>query len=240
MTPAEAELYAQVHDGVPGDVAFYRAVTRDASRVLELGCGWGRVAAQLGCPEVIGLESDPGMRALAASRHPELRVVEGDMRSFSLGQFDRVIVPFTGIYCLLTEADVAACLRCVRASLAPGGRLVFDAYAADGFHAEARPEDYPDDELEEVARIEEGGEPLIVYERSRWDRGSQRMDATYVYVTASGEPRAEVTIGHRYLLSEQLETLLADAGMKLVSLNGSFDGAPYDGSGSLVVVAACA
>lgn len=238
MTPTEAELYAHVHDGTPGDATFYRAATRGASRVLELGCGWGRIASQLAGPEVLGLESDPGMRALAARRNPALRVVPGDMRSFALGTFDRVIVPFTGIYCLLTETDLASCLRCVRESLTPTGRFVFDAYAADAFHAEARPEDYPAGRVELVACIEQGAEPLDVFEYSRWDRDAQRMDATYVYVAENGETRAELTIGHRYLLRGQLEGLFADARLRLVSVDGSFDGAPYDGTEWLVVVGA--
>lgn len=240
MTPSEAELYALIHDGAPGDVAFYRAQTRGASRVLELGCGWGRVASQLECSEVIGLEHDSGMRALGAARHADLSILDGDMRAFALGSFDRIIVPFTGIYCLPTEEDVSRCLGCVRASLAPEGRFIFDAYAADTFHDEARPEDYPEDHLDEVARIDHGGEPLIVYERSRWDRDAQRMDATYVYQTEDAESRAEITVGHRYLLRAQLDPLLGNAGLRITSLWGSFDGDEYDGSGSLIVVAACA
>ncbi|MCB9596873.1 MAG: class I SAM-dependent methyltransferase [Sandaracinaceae bacterium] len=238
MTPEEAHLYALVHDGAPGDVEFYRTVTADAGRVLELGCGWGRVASQLACGEVVGLESDPGMRAVGASRG--FTPVEGDMRSFDLGTFDFVIIPFTGIYCLLSEDDLLACLRSVRAALAPEGRLVFDAYAADRFHEDSLPEDYPDDLLELVAEIEHAGEPLLVYERSTWDKDAQRVDAHYVYEREhGGEVIAEIEIGHRYLLSETLEPLLARAGLSLLAMRGSFDGEPFDTetSGSLVVVA---
>ena len=239
MTPKEAKLYALVHDGAPGDVAFYRSRTRGAHRVLELGCGWGRVASQLECAEVVGLESDPGMRALG--RVEGFEALAGDMREFELGRFEHVIIPFTGIYCLETEEDLLACLRSARRALAPGGTLIFDAYAADRFHAEARPEDYPDDQLEEVARFDHEGVALTVYERSRWDRESQRMDATYVYEGPDGSRVAEIEIKHRYLTSVEIPELLSRAGLLLVHMAGSFEGEPFDTyeSGSIIVTAAC-
>lgn len=238
MTREEALLYSLVHDGAPGDVDFYVRVTKGAGRVLELGCGWGRVASRLEVGEAVGLESDGGMRALGASRG--FTAVDGDMRRFDLGRFDFVIVPFTGIYCLLSEDDLLACLRSVREALAPEGRLVFDAYAADRFHEESAPEDYPDDLLELVAEIEHGGEPLLVYERSTWDRDAQRVDAFYVYERErDGLVIAELEIGHRYVLSDTVRPLLERAGLRLVSMAGSFEGEPFDRetSGSLVVTA---
>lgn len=236
MTLEEALLYSLVHDGAPGDVAFYQRLAAGAGRVLELGCGWGRVASSLSAREVVGLESDPGMRALAEARG--FVATPGDMRDFALGAFDLVIVPFTGIYCLLTEDDLLAAFRSIRSALAPGGRLVFDAYAADRFHEESLPEDYPDDVLELVAEIEHRGEPLLVYERSTWDRERQRVDAFYLYERErDGLVIAELAIGHRYVLSETIGPLLARAGLRLESIAGSFEGEPFDRatSGSMVV-----
>jgi len=240
MIEEEARLYAKVHDGAPGDLAFYADRCRGADSVLELGCGWGRVASSLDVPRVVGVESDPGMLALARARGFE--PVDADMRDFSLGRFDRVIIPFTGIYCLLSEDDVLACLRCVRDALEPDGRLIFDAYAADAFHASARPDDYPEDKLEEVTRFAHEGAEVVCYERSTWDRGTHRMDAIYVFVGPDDARVAELTIGHRYLLSDEIEPLLERAGLRLVALSGSFSGEPFDphASGSLVVEAACA
>jgi len=180
------------------------------------------------------------MIALANDRGFE--PVDADMRDFSLGTFDRVIIPFTGIYCLLSEDDVLACLRCAREALAPGGRLIFDAYAADAFHASARPDDYPEDTLEEVTRFTHEGVDIICYERSTWERETHRMDATYLFLDPDEGEIAAFTIGHRYLLSDEVAPLLERAGLRLISLSGSFDGEEFDphASGSLVVEAACA
>lgn len=239
MTREEAELYALVHDGAPGDVAFYEEVTRGAGRVLELGCGWGRVARELEADEVIGLEDDEGMLALAEARPApaHVRFIRGDMREFDLGTFDRIIVPFTGIYCLLGEEDLLSCLKSVARALEPDGRFIFDAYRADAFHAEAVPEDYSDDELELVAEIEHAGEALAVHERSTWNRDAQRMDATYVYLHEETlEERATLTIGHRYILSPQLEPLLERAGLRLDASYGGFDRSPAEASSGLMLV----
>ncbi|HJL16428.1 MAG TPA: class I SAM-dependent methyltransferase [Sandaracinaceae bacterium LLY-WYZ-13_1] len=250
----DARLYALVHDGAPGDVAFYRRLVAGARpaarrRVLELGSGWGRVARALAEDghDVVGLERDAGMLAEAERQRADapapvrrrLRYVEADMAGFSLDQvFDRIVVPFTGIYCLPSDAALRRCLASVRAHLAPGGLFAFDAYDADPFHAEARPEDYPDDRLDPVAEVEHEGETLTVLERSTWDRDAQRLEATYVYRRADGSVLHEASIGHRYLLSAQVRPALEAAGLALASMHGDFDGTPYaPGAGSLVVTA---
>lgn len=252
LTAEEAALYCAVHDGAPGDVAFYLRACEGAASVLELGAGDARVAVELARAghEVTALERDPGMRARAETRRAaeptevreRLTIVDADMRDFHFdARFDRVVIPFTGIYCLLSEADLDACLARVRAHLAPGGRLVFDAYAADAFHRESRPEDYPEDRHEHVATLDIDGEMIAALERSRWDRPTQRMDATYVYLDEEGAIRAEIGIGHRYLLSTQVEPALARAGLTLDVMHGDFEGAPFGPeSGSMIVFASAA
>lgn len=246
MTGSErVALYDAVHTGTEGDVEFYLRLAEGASSVLELGCGSGRVLVALASAgyDATGIEKDSDKLEAARTRALEagvsVELVRTDMARFDLGRrFDRIFIPYTGIYCLLTPARVASALRCVAAHLAPEGLFAFDAYAADDFHTYMRPEDHPDDQLEPVTTIEHAGERLEVLEKSRWNRKQQRVDATYLYVTEDGQIRHEQTIGHRYLLRRQLDPLLARAGLKLVAVQGDFEGAPYDPSdGSLVVIA---
>jgi SAM-dependent methyltransferase len=247
MTDARdnAALYDAVHAGTPGDVEHYLRLAEGASSVLELGCGSGRVLVALAAAglDASGIEIDRGMleaaRDRAAREGVRVTLIEADMASFELERrFDRIIVPFTGLCCLLTPERLEACLRSARAHLAPGGLFAFDVYVADDFHDQTRPEDYPDDLLEPVAEIIHDGEALRVLEKSRWDRDRQRVDATYVYVGPDGNVRHVHTIGHRYLRRHEVEPLLARAGLSIVSLHGDFSGGPYDPSGgSLVVVA---
>lgn len=224
-----AELYRSVHRGNPGDVDYYRRVCSGADTVLELGCGAGRIAHAVAADgvDVVGLEMDPALRALGADGPASL--LAGDMRSFSLGRtFDRILIPYNGLYCLTTDADQLRCLEQVRAHLVPTGLLVFDGYNADPFHEEGADGGNDEDELGMVARARAEGRQWRVYEQSRWEPRAQRITARYVHVPEDGGSPVEATIVQRYLLSWQVGPLLARAGLSLVALQGGFDQSAHD------------
>jgi SAM-dependent methyltransferase len=126
MRPApfySTDLNTQTYDlgvgrGGPGtdvDVPFYRDLAAASGpRVLELGCGTGRVTialAQAGL-EATGLDRSPGMLREAASKlarldhatAARLSFVQGDMTDFALrATFDSVQVPARGFAFLLTQ-----------------------------------------------------------------------------------------------------------------------------------------
>lgn len=133
----DARAALDVHlfeDHVPFYVA--RAV-ESGGPVLELGCGTGRVSlamAEAGLP-VTGMEPAAPMLAIARAKRASaapavqnrLEFVAGNMTDFDLGRiFPLIIVPFQVFQELLTVCDQRAALRCIRAHLPPGGRLVFD------------------------------------------------------------------------------------------------------------------
>lgn len=225
-----AELYALVHRGTPGDVDYYRAACAGAGSVLELGCGYGRVLAALeGVETRVGLDLHDGLLAMARAAAPAADVRAGDMRAFDLGRtFDRVLIPHSGLYCLLSDADVRACLACAARHLAPGGRLVADAYVGDGFHATERPEDFGTDELVPLMTVSDGAREWDVAERSTWDRDAQTLEVTYVHTPLDGGAPVEGAIPQRYLLRDQLERLFGQAGLRVETLASGFEGEPYD------------
>ncbi|NVB42899.1 class I SAM-dependent methyltransferase [Pseudenhygromyxa sp. WMMC2535] len=250
-----AHLYVALHSGNPGDVDFYRQRCAGAASVLELGCGDARVLAALAEPdrELVGVDLDDGLLALARARLQALppaqaeraELVRADMGAeLELGRrFDRVIIPFGGLYCLLEPAAVDVLLANVARHLGPQGRLILDVWAADGFHAEAEPEDLDPGWLEHVGAVEvdEGEEESVRYEileRSSWDKAQQRLDVTYLHVPVGGEEAIEGELPQRYLLSEQLGEALSRAGLELESLLGDFEGAAYDEASKLMIVVA--
>ena len=111
------------------DVAFYLdALPAAPRRVLELGCGTGRVGLRLaaaGCT-VVGLDVDREM--LMAARGRGLRsVVCADMRRFRLqATFGVVAIPYNSLQLLDDDGDRVACLRSAFGHLAPRGRLAFE------------------------------------------------------------------------------------------------------------------
>jgi SAM-dependent methyltransferase len=96
--------------------------------VLELGCGTGRVALDLGARgyDVIALDQDPDLIASLAVRAASLPVepLVSDAREFELPQpVALVLAPMQFLQLLPGAADRAACLQRVAAALEPGGIL---------------------------------------------------------------------------------------------------------------------
>src|SRR4051795_3402357 len=136
-----ADRYAESSaGGSSGDVPFYVGLARQADGPLvELAVGTGRVAipvAQATRKVVVGIDSSRGMlaqaRLRAAEQGVELDLREGDMRELELEN------PAALIYCpgrsllhLSTWADRRRCFERVAASLLPGGRFAWNAFAFD-------------------------------------------------------------------------------------------------------------
>ncbi len=109
-----------------------RLALRGDETIIDLGCGDGRLTAELAdrVPggAVIGVDADPDMIAFARAHHARAHVgfVQADARSFSLaGALARQADLVVSTAALHWVADQEAVLRRCRAHLAPGGRLVF-------------------------------------------------------------------------------------------------------------------
>lgn len=104
-------------------------------RVLDAGCGTGRVARELARRglAVVGVDRDPSMLAEARRLSPELVWREADMADVDLGErFDVVVM--AGNVPLFTPAErrhglVTGCAR----HLAPGGLLVAGFQSDQGY-----------------------------------------------------------------------------------------------------------
>lgn len=95
--------------------------------LLDVGCGTGRDAghlARLGYAAT-GLDSSARMVEYAATHHPGVEFVLGDMRSFDLGRrFDVITCLDSAMLYCHTNQDLTAFLRRCRAHLVPGGLLI--------------------------------------------------------------------------------------------------------------------
>lgn len=214
--------------------------------MLELGCGYGRLLTALAEPRrtLCGLELDAAflrlcrenVAALPERRRRGVTLVRGDMRTFELEQrFDRVILPYNALYCLLTAADVSRCLRAVRRALAPGGCFTFDVWNADGLDVSQLRDSQEDEPL---IRIDHAGRTWSVFERCTAVRARDRLDVTYTYVpSGAGRARSQV-LQQRYYRSDQLFGFLERAGLEVVSKRGSFGGARFGARSTRLVVTA--
>jgi SAM-dependent methyltransferase len=137
---AFAERYDEWSAEVTEDVPFYVGLARAADGpVVELAIGSGRVAipvAEAIRRPVIGIDTSPAMldqaRTRAAEAGVELHLHEGDMRELTLEEPAGLIYcPFRALLHLRTWSDRRQTFERVAASLHPGGRFAWNAFAFD-------------------------------------------------------------------------------------------------------------
>lgn len=241
MSEYPADLYAALHTGNDGDEDFYRAVCAGADRVLELGCGSGRLLEALAdqVRDLHGVDSSEEALRLARARLPAaVHLHHAEMTSFDVGTgFDRVLIPFNGIYCLPDIESVQRTFNRVAHALAPGGLLVFDGYAGDPIHGDDSLEEGLDEEGE-IATVDARGKRWRVFEQSDFDRTAQRFTVHYRYLSLVDGEEVRAAIHHRYLrLAETLDALQM-AGLEPLVAHGDFDQSAYDEDADHLIVTA--
>ena len=114
-----------------------RHFTKD-QRILELGCGGGRVALgllQSGYSDVVATDFSPIMVSLARAvlaDHDEawekcVEQQDATTLTYPEASCDRAIFAFNGLMCLPTKAHRLAALRSIHRVLKPGGIFLFTA-----------------------------------------------------------------------------------------------------------------
>lgn len=141
-----ASRYDEWSSGMTEDVPFYVGLAGEVDGPLvELAIGNGRVAIPLALATgrtVIGLDSSPAMlalaRAAAVDAGVELDLREGDMRDLELDEpAGMIYCPFRALLHLPTWSDRRRTFERVAASLRPGGKFAWNAFAFD-HHVAAR------------------------------------------------------------------------------------------------------
>jgi ubiquinone/menaquinone biosynthesis C-methylase UbiE len=206
------------------DVAFYVELAREADGPLvELAVGNGRVAIPVAREtgrRVVGIDTSPSMleqaRERAAEAGVELELRLGDMRELSLDEPAALIYcPFRALLHLPTWTDRRRTFERVAASLRPGGRFAWNAFAFD--HQVA-------------ARLEGQHQDEPVPHTIRYAVGDNRIDIT---LDDGGTSSLWWATRNEWL------GLLDVAGLELEALYGGFAREPFgDESREYVFVAA--
>ncbi|MBI3663797.1 MAG: class I SAM-dependent methyltransferase [Acidobacteria bacterium] len=236
--------FAEFYDHTPlylarPDIAFYVDEARAAGKVLELGCGSGRVlipTAAAGVP-IAGLDLSEAMlarcREKLAAQPPEVRervrLVRASMTSFDLGEtFPLVTTPFRAFQHLISIDDQLACLRSVHRHLAPGGRLILDMFQTNPA-AMGDPEWMREREDTPETKLPDGRSFRRTARIVAFHRAAQCNEVEFaVYVTHPGgrTERHTQTFPFRYFFPKEVEHLLARSGFRVVTVFGGFDRSP--------------
>jgi SAM-dependent methyltransferase len=98
---------------------------REVKTLLNLGCGGGKNAYNLKRHyRVTGLDLSPAMLANARRLNPDIELVQGDMRDFSLSEhFDAIVVDDAVAY-MTSRDDLSRLFRAAHRHLEPGGVML--------------------------------------------------------------------------------------------------------------------
>lgn len=129
-----ARLYDQTMKDWPGEWDFYLDMAGEINgnnrRILEVGCGTGRIAIRLAQQGyfVTGLDNSQSMLNRARQKGEgiaNVRWVMADMQSFELGElYDLAIIPGHSFQFMASPESQLECLACIKAHLKSGGKLV--------------------------------------------------------------------------------------------------------------------
>jgi len=127
-------------DDLGGEARFVDAMSPREARILDAGCGPGRVGAMLADlgHDVTGIDVDPILIAAAEEDHPGPRWLVGDLAELDLasqGISDRfdVILSVGNVMPFLAASTRREVLRRLRLHLADDGRIVIGFGAGRGY-----------------------------------------------------------------------------------------------------------
>ncbi|MEQ9357506.1 class I SAM-dependent DNA methyltransferase [Coleofasciculus chthonoplastes] len=115
-------VYTDVHKKVPFVVDILGKY--QAQDVLELGCGSGLFTIPLKQQglSIEGLEISPEMIKVTQKKEPELKLHQGDMRSYHLQKsFDAILILSSTLVLLQNHEEINQCLQRSYEHLKPGG-----------------------------------------------------------------------------------------------------------------------
>jgi SAM-dependent methyltransferase len=248
-----AALYDAALTARAGELEFYGAQARRAAgRILEIGCGTGRITLPVARTGVPVVAIDPSaeviehledrLRDETESLRRRVTVVKQDVRDVELaahGPFAAIFIPYRGINRFTSPVELRDLLEALRANLQQGGVLAFDTFFP-------RPERLaPGGQTVTVlgyrGESPDGEGTFLVYDTTDVDLVAQRLSIVRRFDRLDAEGRV---VEQRYLLLErrfyfpdELRYLLELAGFE-ASVFGGFFGETLASPDQEVVVVA--
>jgi SAM-dependent methyltransferase len=252
------EEYDLEHIGDEEDIGYYVSLLRTLRprRILELGCGTGRItlplateAARNNC-EVIGLDNQPQMleqaeqnRArMSSEARDRLRFVAGDMRTFCAEpKVDLIVIPCSSMsHVLELEDQIAVFKRCYE-NLTPGGRFMVEvtmpnmAAYSDSFSVPPR----TPLEIDLDRTDESDGTRLIRRKTTRYLSDRQLAEIRFLYEKYQHGRAVESYIddfASHVFFPRELELLFIHAGFEIERTLGDYRGKPLAANSSLIIM----
>jgi ubiquinone/menaquinone biosynthesis C-methylase UbiE len=205
-------------------------------RVLDMGCGTGVLACALAERGHAVTGTDPALGMLSVARNrpgaDAVAWIESDAAGLSVAdRFDLVIMTGHVFQVFLTDEDIAAALRTLRAHLSPAGRIAFETRnpAAEEWReweADASRERLHVDgigELEVCWDVTDLAPPYVTFDtRYRFPDGEEAVSPSTL----------------RFMGQDELAAHLAAAGLEAQDWYGDWDRSPVTVDSSEIIVIA--
>ena len=206
-----------------------------AARVLDLGCGTGRLTLALAAAghRVTGV--DPARASLDAARGKpgaeQVTWFEGTARSSPTAAFDVAAMTAHVAQFVVAEEEWRATLQDLCRSLVPGGRLIFDSRDPRAREWERwNPRD-----SRRTVELADGSTVETWEDVTSVDTGTVTFDHHYVF---SDGDRLVSTATMRFRDAEELHAAVTRAGFDVEHIHGGWNREPVgSGDGELLVVA---
>lgn len=215
------------------DVPFWSGVARRAGgRVLELGCGTGRISRPLidAGVDLIGVDRSAAMldrfRSSKASRSIETgaKLVRADIRAlpFRASSYAAVIAPYGILQSLTRPRDLARTLASVAGVVARGG-----TFGVDLVPDVPKWREYTD-KVQLQGRA--GPVHLTLVETVRQDPRRRLTMFEQTYIERRGRQKREhrFDLTFRTLTVPEMTRALERAGFEVTAVLGDYDGRPWD------------
>ena len=245
------DAYAQFYDWENAqtvrrrDVAFWqRLAAAQDGRVLELGCGTGRLTipvARAGA-QIVGIDRSEPMLARARQRvkrgklQRRLQLVRGDIRFLPFRRpFDMVLAPYGMLQSLLRERDLQATLAAVHRVLKKGGtfgvELVADLPSWQEYEKRISLKGW---------RRRPGGAHVTLTETVRQDpkKGLTIFDQEFTERRGRKTQSRTFSLAFRTLTVPQMVRRLEKAGFEVTALLGDYKGREWDPRAEVWVILA--
>jgi ubiquinone/menaquinone biosynthesis C-methylase UbiE len=210
---------AQRYDLVMGAYAsgdqlnFYRnQVARYGEPVLELACGSGRFTIPLANENIniTGVDISEDMLNLAklkaAKARVNVRFIQGDMRSFDLGEkFRFIFIPAQSLSHLRTREEIEDCFSCVRRHLADEGRFLIEL-----FNSSVRMLARESGHRYTVGQYNDpkGDSQVFVTEEVSYDSASQVNHIEWFFRNEGGNDEVMLSFEMRQFFPQEIDALL--------------------------------
>ena len=208
---------------------FAKLAFEQGNKVLELGCGTGRISIALAEQgmQVTGLDRSDSMLSVAKEKSSKVHWVNADMSNFDLNEkFDTILIPYNAFLHVLKLQDVQSCLKCVRKHLSSNGKFILDIVHPT-LKQLSKLYLYPDKVVSSVFEDPESNQTVVVTTQREYLVTDQVMIMKRVYQYQKTSLELLEMEKFRIYFPQEIKNLLYSCGFTIERIFGHYDQSPF-------------